>query len=103
MTEYKENIWYGWNGGECPVHPETVVEVVTDQGLNPVQAHARGWIWDSMCSPIRAFRVVREYKEPREFWITSNHYEFAKVWDENPSGKEVFSECIHVREVIDNG
>lgn len=24
--------WIGWNGGECPVHPETIVEWVTYDG-----------------------------------------------------------------------
>jgi hypothetical protein len=25
--KYIEGKWYGWNGGECPVHPEAVVDV----------------------------------------------------------------------------
>ena len=27
---YNDGRWHGWNGGECPVHPETVVVVVTE-------------------------------------------------------------------------
>ena len=30
MTNYNDGRWHGWNGGECPVHPETVVVVVTE-------------------------------------------------------------------------
>ena len=28
MTSYNDGKWHGWNGGECPVHPETEVEFV---------------------------------------------------------------------------
>ena len=27
--KYETNVWYGWNGGACPVHPMTVVEYIT--------------------------------------------------------------------------
>ena len=23
---YNDGKWHGWNGGECPVHPKTVVD-----------------------------------------------------------------------------
>ena len=29
-TYDKENHWYGWNGGECPVHPETTIEAIVE-------------------------------------------------------------------------
>lgn len=27
MTNYNDGKWHGWNGGKCPVHPESIVQV----------------------------------------------------------------------------
>lgn len=27
MSDYYDGCWHGWNGGECPVHPETIIDV----------------------------------------------------------------------------
>lgn len=72
MTKYETNVWYGWNGGECPVHPETVVQVQTYgecPGSNEDNASTFTWHEpDINGNPIIAFRVVKEHKETREFW-----------------------------------
>ena len=71
--KYIEGQWYGWNGGECPVHPETVVDVVL------CNADARGvyiynggyaeyWEWDDELRVI-AFRAVKHYVEPKVVWV----------------------------------
>lgn len=105
MTEYKENVWYGWNGGECPVHHETEVEYIyLDDSIGPClcQDKAGHFIWngdDPM--PLIAFRVVKEYKEPREFFIVGSlaivSEEYAKVCMDNTGIKG-----IKVREVLEN-
>jgi hypothetical protein len=72
MSDYNDGKWWGWNGGECPVHPETVVDTVTkNYGLTSGhKASLFGW-WVDHINPIIAFRVVTQYvepKKPREFW-----------------------------------
>lgn len=77
--DWNDGTIHGWNGGDCPVHPETVVEY---------------WLWNGGCSDttragclwwghsdsdvdcdIIAFRVVKEYVEPalpaasRVLWV----------------------------------
>lgn len=74
MTSYNDGKWHGWNGGECPVHPKTEVETVTKNcGLQKqVEAGMFGWNVGHP-NPILAFKVTKEHKEPREFWIAMNY------------------------------
>ena len=73
--KYVEGRWYGWNGGECPVHPKTVVDVVC---LNPYEicpslydyVTAGSWRW---VNTTIAFRVVKHHVEPRVIWV--NEYD----------------------------
>lgn len=79
MTNYNDGKWHGHNGGECPVHPNSVVEVATAHP-NGGMSNGRGALaaseyrWDHTVSiyKIVAFRVVKEYKEPRFFWIVGS-------------------------------
>lgn len=101
---YEPGKWYGWNGGECPVHPEDKVIAVIDgrnefySGIEP----AGNFIWShSGTADIVAFKIVEEYKpkaEPREFWVafdsSGRHYIFTDV----PYG---WKNHIKVREVIE--
>jgi hypothetical protein len=65
MTNYNDGNWHGWNGGECPVHPNTEVDVGIGRryfGETTVRrVEAKAFNWDA----IRGFRVINEYKEPR--------------------------------------
>ena len=77
MTNYNDGNWHGWNGGECPVHPKTIVEViwfcsgrctsseVTEAGrrMTWVKDDPKGGV-----API-AFRVIRAHREPEEVWV----------------------------------
>lgn len=67
-TKYETGVWYGWNGGECPVHPKALVEIVARHGEQESR-NAAAWDWDCQYSPIRAFRVVEPYVPPLEVWI----------------------------------
>jgi hypothetical protein len=75
MTDYNDGNWHGWNGGDCPVHPQSeVVFVSRDElnkwslvDLNPTPAKCLAFSKDMI-----AFRVVTPYVEPpkpRELWI----------------------------------
>ena len=100
MTNYNDGAWHGWNGGECPVHPKSMVEAVFDDGLPHVSRslhHADGFFWEPQ-STIIAFRVVKEYREPREFWIVGVY-----VFESAREAKTAYPGCtpIHVREVTE--
>ena len=94
MTETydKLNHWYGWNGGECPVHPETVIDG-TERGIFWEKAIAVELDWPSFRG---AFRIIKLHVEPREFWIFGR-----RVFDTAREAKQAFPgvDPIHVREV----
>lgn len=68
--DYNLNQMYPWNGGDCPVHPETVVEVWFRVGSRG-EKQSGNYYWG--CSganiDIIAFRVVKEYVEPKVIWV----------------------------------
>lgn len=111
MTNYNDGKWHGWNGGECPVHPKSVVDMVWPSGLDDSKAFrdvrlAGNFSWGvSDTSLPMLFRVVEEYKEPREFWV--NVYEgdcYSSLYQSKESADMLATsnrlDCIHVREVI---
>ena len=65
MSDYNDGNWHGWNGGECPVHPKSVVSGIEQSGTR-WQAEAFANDWSSFRG---AFRVVEVYCEPRTFWV----------------------------------
>lgn len=99
MTNYNDDKWHGWNGGECPVHPNSVVEAVWISGgpFRSEQRKASDFFWNAPFSKIIAFRVVKEYREPREWWV---HPERRIVADYNPGNEHGW---VHVREVVEGG
>lgn len=66
---YNDGRWHGWNGGECPVHPETVVDALFgDGGKQPeIKGDCLDWSGPDKLpsSHVAAFRVVKEHREPR--------------------------------------
>ncbi len=93
-TDYNDGKWHGWNGGECPVHPKTVVDAMRADGemLSSTIAEYISWCHYLGDRNIVAFRVIKEHKEPREWWV-------------HPHCNDVSSSpvCgyVHVREVIE--
>jgi hypothetical protein len=78
MTNYNDGNWHGWNGGDRPVHPYTVVEVFCDgEKLTPGEADCFAWSKDGYAD-IVAFRVVKEHKEPEVIWVDDEN----TVWDD---------------------
>ena len=66
MTNYNDGKWHGWDGGDCPVHPESVIEAVYilhQSGSDTMLFNnaAREKHWASPC----LFRVIAENREPR--------------------------------------
>lgn len=110
MTNYNDGEWHLWNGGECPVHQKSVVEAVWHDprmgsaGMSgpreAIENPGPSLAW----AHVVKFRVVKEYREPREFWV--NVYDDEKVLHENEESAENCAsssriEIIHVREVLE--
>lgn len=114
MTNYNDGKWHGWDGGECPVHPKSVVEAVwhdprtNNAGMTgPRQARVDGvrLAWGHVVK----FRVVKEHREPRECWAYLTHMHDsladaeafrAQVDANNPGRGHLDTPITHWREVM---
>jgi len=67
---YNDGKWHGWNGGECPVHPESVVEYLWhDTNQNRFGSAQRMAGYDEnderpAWPHVIRFRVITPYEEP---------------------------------------
>jgi hypothetical protein len=69
MTDYNDGKWHKWNGGECPVDPQAVVDVVSINYVGSPERDASNyalaadhcWVHDDD-GDIIAFRVVKPGK-----------------------------------------
>ena len=105
--DYNDGLWHGWNGGECPVHGETVVECFwTDHRIDhKTKGPARDFVWSISDYMTIAFRVTKPYVEPvkpREFWVCYYGDRKNDVLSAPPAGGEggFYRKVIHVREVM---
>jgi hypothetical protein len=104
--DYNDGNWHGWNGGKCPVHPKSVVQVRWDNCVEDTLERAgawdsSAWRWDRPireCNRIVSFRVTKPYREPREFWLVGPGGGIFNVLRKPPT-VTVWPEVIHVREV----
>lgn len=83
MTDYNDGQIQGWNGGDCPVHPETVVEVWFRSKDSDIW-QAGGLEWKHTCEydDIIAFKVVKQYAEPKVIWVNEYPDELVAYPDE---------------------
>ena len=112
MADYSDGKWHGWNGGECPVHPRSEVDVLNPDDLRdhdcPVgyfdSAGDVDWALPLL------FRVTKPYREPREWWAVglTLHETKERADDflrrlirDNPQGGFAEWRVIHVREVLE--
>jgi hypothetical protein len=76
MSEYVTGQNYGWNGGECPVHPETEVSVWF-RGQSCQLALKAGYLsWEHLDggSDIVCFQVITPHIEPKVIWVNEHNY-----------------------------
>lgn len=80
------NDWIEWNGGECPVPPETTVEVRFRGGrTSNMDAPGADWRWShhGEGSDIVAYRVREKTEAPRETALArqegGGHYKDLKI------------------------
>lgn len=95
MTNYNDGDWHGWNGGECPVHPESVVEVVFERqhDFYSVVCEAKDVDWDIReDEKVIVFRVVKAYREPREIWVNEGQNGLSG-WAHSSEENAVTSRC----------
>lgn len=107
MTDYNDGKWHRYHGWNCPVHLKSQVQTFfiynggdpQFSGDEPINASLQ--VWENVI----AFRVVKEYREPREFWICTDenpgHPAFQMVQDQAPTNPNSWTEVIHVREVLE--
>ena len=101
QVNYNDGNWHGWNTGAMPVHAETLVTAIFDDGSgSSVTALACDYSWEVKgFSPV-VFRVTKEYVapvEPREFWITTGLVQIVRATKPHcPEG------YIHVKEVTND-
>ena len=73
MTEYVTGQIYGWNGGKCPVHPETKVQIWLRSCIGSEVFSAGIYVWEHSNthsdSDIVCFQVVTPYVEPKVVWV----------------------------------
>jgi hypothetical protein len=101
-VDYNDGKWHRWAGGECPVHPSSVVHATFLVGIGEPRTDsrlARMFHWGACASPIVAFRVTEGYVEPpkvpREFWVPKATAE--SFYERKPADTTRY---IHVREVL---
>ena len=70
MSDYNNGQIHGWNGGECPVHPETQVKSWLRCGAVYYGfGNSTGWGHDGGDHDIIAFQVVKACVEPKVIWV----------------------------------
>lgn len=107
MTDYNDGNWHGWDGNERPVHELSEVDVVwryhdsRDAIFHSgVKAGAITFAGDGH-GRVVLFRVVKEHKEPREFWLGYNWVTYRTKKDAEDSYGTPSGRVIHVREVLE--
>lgn len=119
MTNYNDGQWHDWgrpgskNRAGCPekIHPKSLLDVlwVDSCGTPLYEQDVRAEC--VIFSFVVTFRVVKEYREPREWWLTISRWEGSTTIHNNQCSAADYNEykhkgegeIIHVREVIDNG
>ena len=87
--DYNNGEWWGWNGGECPVHPKSRI----DANNGCWAGFAAEIDWQSFRGAFRVLVAHVEPPKPREFWLSPTMH----VYDKKPYNQH----AIHVREVLD--
>jgi hypothetical protein len=96
MTDYNNGQIWGWNSGDCPVHPETLVKTWHRNGM--IQDYNAGeYWWDHRDNDgdIIAFQVVKQHVEPKVIWVN----EFATTksgWDSEEDAKKYAMDATRI-------
>lgn len=98
MTNYNDGKWHGWNGGECPVHPQSVGDITYFDGVTYKDCKLAQFDREL---PL-LFRVIKEYREPREFTLYVDDMGNAVTWYSGDLRSDLpHCQVIKVREVLE--
>lgn len=101
MINYNDGKIHGWNGGDCPVHPNTVVHCwLRSASAGKEEAGELEWKHRSDINmlDIIAFQVVKEYKEPKTIWV--NEYKTGPLAYNTKEEAETFASRTAMRNVV---
>lgn len=105
MTDYNDGKWHGWNGGECPVDPDSECEFIDPvddtQNDEPIVSFASARMHDWDCPVL--FRVTKPAPpKPREFWLRFDMNGTLPVVYGSPTDPVTPDGfVVHVREVLE--
>jgi hypothetical protein len=90
--DYNDGQIHGWNGGECPVHPDSEVKAWTDEGAD--YRHAKNWNDEE--TPIVAFKVTKPYVEPKTIWVNEYPVGFYACYSEEEAKQKAGWNAIRI-------
>jgi hypothetical protein len=93
--DYNDGNWHRWEGGRCPIHGNSEVNILTKE--RTYDCKASEYPWNHPTDSIIAFKVIQVYTEPREFWI----YNGSVSWGIKTEKPDDMYGYIHVREVVE--
>ena len=109
MTDYNDGNWHGWDGGECPVHPKSMIQAVRG---HTDTASVVTWPADQfqpICwrdagaghsHSIIAFRVIKAHREPRVFWVNEYARSFGDTYATKDEADKYGTERIACHRVV---
>jgi len=71
MNDYNNGEIWDWNGGECPVHPESEVICWVRSSVFTIDTEAGLVNWEHLDDEldIVCFQVTKPYAEPKTIWV----------------------------------
>lgn len=105
MTNYNDGKIHGWNGGDCPVHHKSVVQVWLRCGERDTD-EARSYNWThGDVEDIVAFKVLKEYKEAKYMWaneyVSGYSYYESEVEAQSYASPSAIRVAVKFKEVIE--
>jgi hypothetical protein len=97
IDKCETGVIYGWNGGDCPVHPETKVRTWRRNLGSSICCKAKDtpWLHTYADGDVIAFQVVKAYVEPKVIWV--NEYADGQYGAHNTKEK---AERYHSRDTV---
>ena len=97
-NSYETGVIYGWNGGECPVHPESEVMFWFRGFTGAVSGSAteHSWKHENYVGDIIAFQVTKPYVEPKVIWVNEYKSEVFAFKSENAAKSHANSYVIRI-------
>ena len=98
MNDYNDGQIHGWNGGECPVHPDTRIIFWTNEGRFEADANHCRWSKDTtgLDPDVIAFQVTKPYVEPKVIWVNEYKSEVFAFKSENAAKSHANSYVIRI-------